>query len=151
MTAMRYLIVIVAVSVLLPGCGPTDASSNDAAKGATTRAPTLTIDGSVLTTNKEFVLGRPVNCEEMPGDFAQLKTGAQLTLKNAADEVVGGADLEPVANMNAAGTICMWDVKFTDVPAGGRSYSIEISKWKSDQKPEAEVGQGSRSIVINAK
>lgn len=131
---MKKIAIALTALMLTAGCG-----SDETPSAAKTKAPTLKAGASVITVNPSAELGTKIDCNALPGDFAALKTGAQIVVRNSVNEVVATASLKPIQNINDAGKLCTWTADFSGIPVGGKFYVSSIGKWKSAQVSEAAL------------
>lgn len=108
----------------------------------------------MITTNalaiveKELDGQASTDCEEIPGKYAGLRTGAQIHLQDASGRIVATANLG-VPPLDPPENTCAWGATFTDVPADGDFYTAAIGDWESPATPESEVTK--RTIVVQPK
>lgn len=108
----------------------------------------------MITTNalaiveKELDGQASTNCEEIPGKYAGLRTGAQIHLQDASGRIVATANLG-APPLHPPENTCAWGATFTDVPTGGDFYTAAIGDRESPATPESEVTK--RTIVVQPK
>lgn len=138
---MRLGIAIAAL-LALAACG----ESGEPAPVDEAPASDLAAKVNVVAANPGALLGRDVDCGEMPGDYAALADMAEIELRDASGRVAAVSNLEPLANINSAGKMCAWSASFDDVKPGGDSYEAVIGDWESDRVTEADLAETPLSI-----
>lgn len=147
---MKTIVIALIAGLLLTGCSQDPTSKNEPTP---TYEMPLRIDATVMTvdllgmTSRVLELDEPTGCEDMGGEYADLKIGSQIVLKDASGDTVSTADLKP--GLNAPQDVCKWDATFIDIPAGGKFYTASIGEWESNTLSESDARR--LTLVINIK
>lgn len=110
---------------LLPGTQANPSAAPSQAPVAAASATSLTINGEVVleVTFDSVKSGDWPSCTGT-GSYADLASGAQVVVTDAAGKTVGLGRLDPGVRRERG---CVFFFKVTDVPAGGEFYGVEVS------------------------
>lgn len=146
--------------VLLAGCGSSNVSADspvtEVSAPPSTAAATqpsasdfsAQVVAVVLDPNTALD-GTAADCEHLSGDYGVFHTGAEISLRNAAGELVATTTLGPPDRRPESKRICAWLGAYPAVPdSGSGTFTAQISNWESEPLTATELR--TKRLIINA-